>query len=151
VGDREALTSGNSRTGERRDLPVTSGRTSRYWFVRRIGILAPAVDAIIHRGNRKNMSMLRKTTITVAIVGAGLGSLSGAAFASPHHGSSHESHGSSHDSHGSSCTNNVKALNASESGGFVNIAGGAQTVVAANVCHILDDNKILNGNSVHIG
>ncbi|MDT7742256.1 MAG: hypothetical protein QOE59_1334, partial [Actinomycetota bacterium] len=64
------------------------------------------------------MSMLRKTTITVAIVGAGLGSLTGAAFANDSHGSSHDSHGSSHDSHGSShdsrgssCTNNVKALN----------------------------------------
>jgi hypothetical protein len=90
------------------------------------------------------MSMLRKTTITVAIVGAGLGSLSGAAFANTHHGS-HGSHSSS------SCTNNVKALNASKSGGFVDIAGGAQTVVAANVCHILDDNKVLNGNVVNVG
>jgi hypothetical protein len=90
------------------------------------------------------MSMLRKTTITVAIVGAGLGSLTGAAFANTHHGSSH-------DSHGSSCTNNVKALNASETHSFVDIAGGAQTVAAANVCHILDDNKVLNGNSVFIG
>ncbi len=91
------------------------------------------------------MSMLRKTTITVAIVGAGLGSLTGAAFANTHHGSSHDSHSSS------SCTNNVKALNASKSGGFVDVAGGAQTVVAANVCHILDDNKVLNGNVVNIG
>jgi hypothetical protein len=94
------------------------------------------------------MSMLRKTTVTVAIVGAGLGSLTGAAFANTHHGSSH---GSSHDSHGSSCTNNVKALNSTKGGGFVDVAGGAQTVIAANVCHILDDNKVLNGNVVNVG
>jgi hypothetical protein len=90
------------------------------------------------------MSMLRKTTITVAIVGAGLGSLSGAAFANTHHGSSH-------DSHGSSCTNNIKAANVSKGGGFADVAGGAQTVGAANVCHILDDNKILNHNVLNIG
>jgi hypothetical protein len=95
------------------------------------------------------MSMLRKTTITVAIVGAGLGSLSGAAFANTHHGSSHDSH----DSHGSSasCTNNVKALNSAQGGGFVDVAGGAQTIVPVNVCHILNDNKILNGNVLNIG
>ena len=105
------------------------------------------------------MSMLRKTTITVAIVGAGLGSLTGAAFANTsHHGSSHDSHGSSHDSHGSShdshassCTNNVNALNSTKGGGFVDVAGGAQTVIAANVCHVLDDNKVLNGNVVNVG
>ncbi len=91
------------------------------------------------------MSMLRKTTITVAIVGAGLGSLTGAAFANTHHGSSHDSHSSS------SCTNNVKALNSSKGGGFADVAGGAQTVGAANVCHILDDNKVLNGNVVNLG
>jgi hypothetical protein len=95
------------------------------------------------------MSMLRKTTITVAIVGAGLGSLTGAAFANTGHGSSHDSHGS----HGSSssCTNNVKALNSSQGGGFADVAGGAQTVGAINACHILDDNKILNRNTVTIG
>jgi hypothetical protein len=93
------------------------------------------------------MSMLRKTTITVAIVGAGLGSLTGAAFANTHHGSSHDSsHGSS-----SSCTNNVKALNSSQGGGFADVAGGAQTVGAINACHILDDNKVLNRNVVNIG
>jgi hypothetical protein len=104
------------------------------------------------------MSMLRKTTITVAIVGAGLGSLTGAAFANGSHGSSHDSHGSSHDSHGSShdsrgssCTNNVKALNSSQGGGFADVAGGAQTVGAINACHILDDNKVLNANVVNLG
>ena len=98
------------------------------------------------------MSMLRKTTVTVAIVGAGLGSLTGAAFANTsHHGSSHDSHGSSHDSHASSCTNNVNALNSTKGGGFVDVAGGAQTVIAANVCHVLDDNKVLNGNVVNVG
>jgi hypothetical protein len=95
------------------------------------------------------MSMLRKTTITVAIVGAGLGSLTGAAFANTSHGSSHDSHGS----HGSSssCTNNVRALNSAQGGSFVDVAGGAQTVAATNVCHVLDDNKVLNHNTVTIG
>jgi hypothetical protein len=95
------------------------------------------------------MSMLRKTTITVAIVGAGLGSLTGAAFANTSHGSSHDSHGS----HGSSssCTNNVKALNSSQGGGFADVAGGAQTIIPVNACHILDDNKVLNHNTVTVG
>jgi hypothetical protein len=97
------------------------------------------------------MSMLRKTTITVAIVGAGLGSLTGAAFANDSHGSSHDSHGSSHDSRGSSCTNNVKALNSAQGGGFVDVAGGAQTIIPVNACHILDDNKVLNHNVVNVG
>jgi hypothetical protein len=93
------------------------------------------------------MSMLRKTTITVAIVGAGLGSLTGAAFANTtHHGSSHDSHGRS-----ASCSNNIRALNSSQGGGFADVAGGAQTVGAANVCHILNDNKVLNGNVLNIG
>ena len=91
------------------------------------------------------MSMLRKTTITVAIVGAGLGSLTGAAFANTHHGSSHDSHSSS------SCSNNVKALNSTKGGGFADVAGGDQTITATNVCHILDDNKILNHNTLNIG
>jgi hypothetical protein len=92
------------------------------------------------------MSMLRKTTITVAIVGAGLGSLSGAAFANTHHGSHHGSHHSS-----SSCTNNIKALNSTTGAKFADVAGGDQTVLAGNVCHNLNDNKVLNGNVLNIG
>ncbi len=84
------------------------------------------------------MSMLRKTTVTVAIVGAGLGSLSGAAFAHTHHGSSH----------GSSCTNNIKALNSSKVDALVSAADGDQTIVATNICHILNDNNVLSNNTV---
>ena len=88
------------------------------------------------------MSMLRKTTITVAIVGAGLGSLSGAAFANTHH------HGPSHNTHGSSCTNNVTARNSATGGAFSPGVIAPQTVVPINACHILNDNTVLSGNTL---
>ena len=113
--------------------------------------------------------MIRKTVLATAIIGAGLTSMTGAAFAGDDpgdngghnwdndHGHSRHHHG--HDSWGhdkgdqksSSCTNNVAAANESKGGGFVDVLGGAQTIIPVNVCHILDDNKILNGNSVSIG
>jgi hypothetical protein len=100
------------------------------------------------------VSTLRKTVLATAIIGAGLATTAGSAFATDcgHHESHHKSHSSSSSNSSSSdCTNNVQAKNSSQGGGFADVAGGAQTVGAINACHILDDNKVLNRNVVNIG
>jgi hypothetical protein len=109
--------------------------------------------------------MIRKTVLATAIVGAGLTSMTGAAFAgnydsdngghnwdNDHGHSRHHHHGDNDNDHqkSSSCTNNVAAANESKGGGFVDVLGGAQTIIPVNVCHILDDNSILNGNDVNV-
>jgi len=97
------------------------------------------------------VSTLRKTVLTTAIIGAGLASTAGSAFATDcGHEGHHKSHESSHSSSSSDCTNNVKALNSSKGGGFADVLGGAQTITPINACHILDNNKILNGNSISV-
>jgi hypothetical protein len=105
------------------------------------------------------VSMFRKTVLATAIVGAGLGSRSGAAFAgdcpnegghsSDSHSSSHH-HASSGQTESSSCTNNVAAKNATDGGGFANVLGGAQTIVPVNLCHIVSDNQVLNDNEISV-
>jgi hypothetical protein len=117
----------------------------------------PASDVTDSSGEREHMSMLRKTVLTVAIAGTGLGAMSGAAFANDsHHGDSHESH-SSHgsSSHGSSshgtCSNDVKALNETKGGGLADVAGGDQILAPINACDILNGNKLLNDNNLAIG
>jgi hypothetical protein len=103
--------------------------------------------------------MFRKTVLATAIVGAGLGSLSGAAFAGDDPGDGgHSDHQSSsshhHDSWGqhesSSCTNNVEAANKTAGGSFADVLGGAQTVVPVNLCHIASDNQLLNDNHISV-
>ena len=118
--------------------------------------------------------MIRKTVLATAIIGAGLSTMTGAAFAGDDPGDGghnnwdndhgHSRHHQGHDSWGhgndrdhdrdndksSSCTNNVAAANESRGGGFVDVLGGAQTIIPVNACHILDDNSILNGNSVNV-
>ncbi|HEY2226072.1 hypothetical protein [Actinomycetospora sp.] len=92
-----------------------------------------------------------------AIIGVGLGSMTGAAFAGDDpsdggHGG-HEGHSSSwghdkgHDK-SSSCSNDVKAANETKGGGLADVLGGDQILAPINACHILDDNKLLNGNNV---
>jgi len=106
--------------------------------------------------------MIRKTVLATAIIGAGLGSMTGAAFAgddpgdgghsnwgNDHGHSRHHGHDNDHQK-SSSCTNNVAAANETRGGGLVDVLGGAQTIIPVNVCHILDDNSILNGNSISV-
>jgi hypothetical protein len=95
------------------------------------------------------VSTLRKTVLTTAIIGAGLASTAGSAFATDcghdnHHQKSHQSSSSS------DCTNNVLARNSTGGGSFANVLGGAQTIIPVNACHILDNNKIANGNKVAV-
>jgi hypothetical protein len=96
------------------------------------------------------VSTLRKTVLTTAIIGAGLASTAGSAFATDcgHEGHHQKSHESSHSSSSSDCTNNVAAKNSTEAGSFANVLGGTQTIIPVNACHILDNNKIANGNKV---
>jgi hypothetical protein len=103
------------------------------------------VDAITHRGNRKNMSMLRKSAVTVAIAGAGLASMSGAAFATTSH------HGDSHSQHHGSCTNTVKQVNKAEGGAPIDVAGGDNGAIPINICDVANGNHLLNGITVAIG
>jgi hypothetical protein len=114
--------------------------------------------------------MIRKTVLATAIIGVGLGSMTGAAFAGDdpgdgghshnwdndhghsrhHHGHDSWGHDGSKDQKSSSCTNNVAAANESRGGGLADVLGGAQTVIPVNACHILDDNSILNGNDISV-
>jgi hypothetical protein len=101
--------------------------------------------------------MFRKTVLATAIVGAGLGSMSGAAFAgdfqgdsgqSDHHSSHH--HGAQGHTQSSSCTNNVQAANETGAGGVADVLGGAQTIIPVNLCHIVSDNQLLNDNEISV-
>lgn len=92
--------------------------------------------------------MIRRAAVGAIVLGAGLASTTGAAFANDcGHGQGH-----GHDSHGgsSSCLNGVDQKSATKGGGpsLADVAGGAQTAVPVNVCHVLNDNKVLNDISV---
>lgn len=90
--------------------------------------------------------MIRKAAVGAIILGAGLASTSGVAMATEG-GHGHHGHGSS--GHGS-CTNNLDLVNASKDGGFVDVAGGAQTAIPVNICDIANDNAVANGNEVSV-
>jgi hypothetical protein len=98
------------------------------------------------------VSMIRKSVVATAIIGAGLGSMSGAAFAGDDPGDGgHSSHGHSHSSsHGKSesCSNDVKAQNKTKGGALADVLGGDQVLAPINACHILSDNHLLNGNNI---
>jgi hypothetical protein len=92
------------------------------------------------------MSMIRKAAVGAIILGAGLASTSGVAMATDGgHGHGHGGHGQSR-----SCTNNLDLVNASKSGAFADVAGGAQTALAGNICDIANDNAVGNGNEVSV-
>jgi hypothetical protein len=95
------------------------------------------------------MSMIRRAAVGAVILGAGFASTAGVALANDCH---HDHHGHGHRSagHSSSCTNNLDLLNSSETDSFVDVAGGAQTAIAANVCDIANDNAIGNHNEVSL-
>ncbi|MCD2189334.1 hypothetical protein [Actinomycetospora soli] len=104
-----------------------------------------------------NVSMFRKTVLATAIIGAGLGSMSGAAFAGddPGDGGHHGGHGS-HDKHysnssDSGCSNNVAAESKNGSGRSLgDTTGGDQDLSASNLCHILTGNEVLSNNNISL-
>jgi len=85
------------------------------------------------------MSMLRKTILTTVVIGAGLGSMSGAAFA--------------HDQHdggaAKGCSNAIMAESENGSGRSLgDTTGGDQDLSASNFCNILNGNEVLSDNNV---
>lgn len=84
------------------------------------------------------MSILRKTVVATAIIGAGLGTMSGAAMA-------HDSHGS--DAKG--CSNSIAAESENGSGRSLgDTTGGDQALEASNLCNIANGNLVGSGNNV---
>ena len=100
--------------------------------------------------------MIRKTVLTTAIVGAGLASTAGAAFAGDapdsdsgnHHDSSHSS--SKHESsHG--CSNTaVGEINNKGAKTLVGILDGSQGALGLNLCDNLNNNKVLSDNHISV-
>lgn len=95
------------------------------------------------------MSTFRKTVLTTAIIGAGLASTTGSAFASE---CSHDSHGhhKSHESSSKTVNNNTCVNNAGgsvDNGGAkaLGLINGSQGAIQGNIlCDAIKDN--LNGN-----
>lgn len=90
------------------------------------------------------MSTFRKTVLTTAIIGAGLASTSGAAFASDGHHGHQESNKSS-----AACSNLTEAVN--DNGGevaFGIISGGNQGLSSTNICNNLNGNSVGSGNNL---
>jgi hypothetical protein len=99
--------------------------------------------------------MIRKTALTTAIIGAGLASTAGAAFAGDYPcdntsgGHEHSSHHPSHPSKAASgCSNSYQGETGSSEnlGGLLNDSQGA---IGLNVCDVLSGNDILNGNHIN--
>ena len=103
------------------------------------------------------MSFLTKSVLTTAVIGAGLVSTAGAAFAgddpcaNEHHGH-HSGHSTTVNSNNdSSCSNGV-GTGDKTGNGLVGIGNVIDAPITANVCHILNDNlnNNLNGNQLNI-
>ncbi|MCD2189332.1 hypothetical protein [Actinomycetospora soli] len=105
--------------------------------------------------------MFRKTVLTSAIIGAGLVTTAGAAFAGDapsggHHDSGHHGHSKHHDGTDvdSSCSNGV-GTGHKQGNGLIGIGNVLDAPITSNVCNILNDNvkNNLNGNhlSVSVG
>lgn len=101
------------------------------------------------------MSMFRKTVLTTAIIGAGLVSTTGAAFAgdcpdsgSKSHGHGHESSESGHHASGIGCANGTEAENNNGGEALGSVLGGDQAISSLNLCDNLNGNTILSNNNV---
>lgn len=99
--------------------------------------------------------MIRKTVLTTAIVGAGLASTAGAAFAgdapsSESSGSGHH-HGSSHSDSSKGCSNTAAGeIDNKGAKTLVGILDGSQGALGLNLCDNLNNNKVLSGNHISI-
>ncbi|GLZ50652.1 hypothetical protein Acsp07_02690 [Actinomycetospora sp. NBRC 106378] len=85
--------------------------------------------------------MLRKTVLTTVIIGAGLGSMSGAALAWDHH-----------DGGSKGCSNDIAGKSENGAGRTLgDTDGGDQTFDASNVCDIFNGNSIGSDNNAATG
>ena len=90
------------------------------------------------------MSTLRKTVLATAIIGAGLASTAGSAFATD---CGHESHHQpQHKSSSSECSNSF-AGKTGDSKTFLGALNGSQGAIGANVCDVLSHDNVLSGNT----
>jgi hypothetical protein len=93
------------------------------------------------------VSTFRKTVLTTAIIGAGLASTTGAAFAND---CSHDGgHKAKHESSSSGCSNSFVGKTG-DSKAALGILDSAQGAIGANVCDVVSHNNLLNGNSVTV-
>jgi mevalonate pyrophosphate decarboxylase len=91
------------------------------------------------------VSTFRKTVLTTAIIGAGLASTSGAAFASEcHDGGHHGDHHKSSSKVSDSCISGSGSGSKNAEGGLLSIASVADAPISSNICNVLNNN--LNGN-----
>jgi hypothetical protein len=104
------------------------------------------------------VSMIRKTVLTTAIIGAGLASTAGAAFAgdapsdsgSGHHHGSHSSH-ESKSSSSKGCSNTAAgAIDNQGAKTLVGVLDGSQGALGLNLCDNLNGNQILSGNHISV-
>ena len=88
------------------------------------------------------MSMLRKTVLTTAVIGAGLVSTAGAAFA----GDS----GAHHSDASGGCSNVVQGENGNGAGNAVDtlVEGGSQFLGSSNTCGNFSGNSLGSDNNV---
>jgi hypothetical protein len=98
------------------------------------------------------VSTLRKTVLATAIIGAGLASTTGSAFATEcgHDGDHHKSHETKSSSSNSSSCSNSFAGKTGASKTFLGALNGSQGAIGANVCDVLSHNNVLNNNKVDL-
>ncbi|MCD2192419.1 hypothetical protein LQ327_03285 [Actinomycetospora endophytica] len=103
-------------------------------------------DHAHHDQGRKRVSTFRKTVLTTAIIGAGLATTAGSAFATD---CSHDSgHKESHSASSKGCsTTALGKIDNSHSKTLIGVLDGSQGAIGANICDNLNNNKILSGNS----
>ncbi len=96
------------------------------------------------------MSTFRKTVLTTAIIGAGLATTAGSAFATDcSHDSGHVA--PSTDQVVERLQQLVAARPRTPSETLAASLDGSQGAIGANVCDILSHNNVLNGNSIDLG
>ena len=95
------------------------------------------------------MSTFRKTVLTTAIIGAGLATTAGSAFATDC-GHDNGGHQAKHESSSSDCSNSFAGKQAAAGKGLLagSVLNNAQGAIGANVCHNLNNNQILSGNHI---
>jgi hypothetical protein len=94
-----------------------------------------------------SVSTFRKTVLTTAIIGAGLASTAGSAFATD---CSHDDggHKAKHES-SSGCSNSFVGKTGN-SKALVGVLDSSQGAIGANVCDVLSHNNVANGNQVNL-
>ena len=94
------------------------------------------------------MPTFRKTVLTTAIIGAGLASTAGSAFATTC--CDDGGHQAKHEKSASSECSNSFAGKTGNSKNFIGALNDSQGAIGANVCDVLSHNNIANGNQINL-